>query len=74
MLQSIAVFFSRLGTVTAVRLGPEHHGVRRAWAEFQSEDEAKLALQYNQQAWLVLRCMSPPQSLLCWSSSGLSLS
>ena len=57
-----------------MRLGPEHHGVRRAWAEFHSEDEAKLALQYNQQAWLVLRCMSPPQSLLCWSSSGLSLS
>ena len=66
LLQSIAVFFSRLGTVTAVRLGPENHGVRRAWAEFQSEDEAKLALQYNQQACTLLYCMSPSQSLaLC---------
>lgn len=49
MLQSIAVFFSRLGKVTKVRLGPENFGVRRAWAEFETEEQAKMALQYNQQ-------------------------
>jgi hypothetical protein len=59
LLQSIAVFFSRLGTVTKVRLGPDSHGVRRAWAEFEKEDQAKLALQYDQQ---VRHMHSPPSA------------
>lgn len=49
VVQSIAVFFSRLGTVTKVRLGPDTHGLRRAWAEFETAEQAKLALQYNNQ-------------------------
>jgi len=48
-LQSIATFFSRIGTVTKVRLGPDSRGVRRAWAELETEEQATTALQYDGQ-------------------------
>ena len=54
--QSIATFFSRLGTVTRVRLGPDARGVRRAWAEFETAEQAAMALQYDSQVWE--HCMS----------------